>query len=209
MPVSEAPELACFELLLRLAGRLPDRQLWRLRDWLASGALPELSQTLPLTLLRERIGLTAGELRLIATALLPHGADAGLISSLQEVDDVPELNYTFTSSGPGSPSLGDPLAVLLGAVLRGRTTVGDVRTCWRRSESDGAQKRVLLVTASTHWIALTGELQRIQCAMGEHDPCVEVLPADIEPPPYHWAAFEASQLLCTGDVYASSQLGHS
>lgn len=205
--MSEAPEHACYELLLRLAGRVPDRQLWRLRDWLASGALPELSHTLPLTLLRERIGLTAAELRLIRVALVPHGADAGLISSLREVDELPPLDWTFNATGSSAESLGDPLSVLLGAVLRGRTTVGDVRGCWRRSGSDGTEKRVLLVTASAHWIPLTGELQRIQRALGEYDPCVEVLPPDIEPPPYHWAAFEASELLCTGDVYASSQLG--
>jgi hypothetical protein len=98
--MGDAAESACHELLLRLAGRLPDRQLWRFRDWLAAGALPELSQALPLTLLRERIGLTALECRILDASLRPYGADAGLLSSVREIDDVPELDYVFTPSSP-------------------------------------------------------------------------------------------------------------
>nr|BFE46961.1 hypothetical protein GCM10017745_03880 [Saccharothrix mutabilis subsp. capreolus] len=35
-------------------------------------------------------------------------------------------------------------------------------------------------------------------ALGEHDPCVEVLPAGSDLPPYHRAALAASELVCTG-----------
>ncbi len=208
--MGDAAESACHELLLRLAGRLPDRQLWRFRDWLAAGALPELSQALPLTLLRERIGLTSAESRILDVSLRPYGADAGLLSSVREIDDVPELDYVFTASSPYPMSLGDSRAVLFDAVLRGRSTVGEVRACWRQSRSDSGlpAKRVLVVSASAEWMNLTGELQRMQRALGEHDPCVEVLPTEMEPPPYHWAAIEASELLCTGAA-ASTPLVHS
>ena len=46
----------------------------------------------------------------------------------------------------------------------------------------------------------------MQRALGEHDPCVEVLPEDIAPPPYHRAALAASELLCVGaaDPYGAA-----
>jgi hypothetical protein len=205
--MGEAAESACHELLLRLAGRLPDRQLWRFRDWLAAGALPELSQALPLTLLRERVGLMASELRLVDTALRDHGADVGLLASVREIDELPLLDCVFSQESPVRTGLGDQFAVLLSAVLRGRPTVGDVRSCWRRDRVGGAEtKRVLVVSAFGGYPALTGELQRVQRALGEHDPCVEVLPYDMEPPPYQWAAIEGSELLCTGAAQTHGQL---
>jgi hypothetical protein len=205
--MGEAAEPACHELLLRLAGRLPDRQLWRFRDWLAAGALPELGQALPLTLLRERIGLMASELRLVDTALRGQGADLGLLSSVREIDELPMPAFSFSQESPVRPGLGDQFSVLLSAVLRGRAGVGEVRSCWRRNRSDGGDpKRVLVVSAHAGYAALTGELQRVQRALGEHDPCVEVLPVEMEPPPYQWAAIEASELLCTGAAQGHGQL---
>lgn len=205
--MGEAAESACHELLLRLAGRLPDRQLWRFRDWLAAGALPELSHVLPLTLLRERIGLLEDEFRLVDVALRGSGADIALLSSIRELYELPELEYTFSAHDPdnvGRNSLGDQLAVLLSALLRGRVSVGEVRAAWRRprhpsSAPAGAEiHRVLLVTATANHAALTGELQRVQRAVGESDPCVEVLPPGYAPLPYHRAAMSASELLCVG-----------
>lgn len=204
--MGEAAESACHELLLRLAGRLPDRQLWRFRDWLAAGALPELSHVLPLTLLRERVGLLDDEFRLLDVALRGHGADIALLSSVRELYELPEPDHTFSAHDPdniGRNSLGDQLAVLLAALLRGRQSIGEVRAAWRRprhpSGPAGVEiRRVLLVTAKDGHAALTGELQRVQRAVGESDPCVEVLPQGFSPLPYHRAALAASELLCVG-----------
>jgi hypothetical protein len=215
--MGEAAESACHELLLRLAGRLPDRQLWRFRDWLAAGALPELSHVLPLTLLRERIGLVEDEFRLVDTALRGHGADIGLISSIRELYELPEPEFAFTAHDPdnvGRNSLGDQLAVLLAALLRGRPSVGEVRATWRRPRQPAGKgvvevRRVLLVTAATDHAALTGELQRVQRAVGEPDPCVEVLPPGFAPLPYHRAGLAASELLCVGADDPYGQLVHA
>jgi hypothetical protein len=215
--MGEAAESACHELLLRLAGRLPDRQLWRFRDWLAAGALPELSHVLPLTLLRERIGLIDEEFRLVDTALREHGADIGMLSSIRELYELPEPEHTFVEHDPdasGRLGLGDQLAVLLAALLRGRPAVGEVRATWRRSRQPSGPggvevKRVLLITATANQAGLTGELQRVQRAVGEPDPCVEVLPAGFAPTPYHRAAFAASELLCMGAEDPYGQLVHS
>ncbi len=216
--MGEAAESACHELLLRLAGRLPDRQLWRFRDWLAVGALPELSHVLPLTLLRERVGLMDDEFRLMDIALRAHSLDLGLLSSVRELYELPELEYSFAEHDPEAStrhSLGDQLAVLLAALLRGRSSVGEVRATWRRPRHPAAHsgpieiRRVLLVTASGDHAALTGELQRVQRAVGEPDPCVEVLPEGIATPLYHRAALAASELLCVGADDPYGQLAHS
>lgn len=213
--MGEAAESACHELLLRLAGRLPDRQLWRFRDWLAAGALPELSHVLPLTLLRERVGLMDDEFRLIDIALRAHGVDLGLLSSVRELYELPELEYTFSDHEVDSRNaLGDQLAVLLSALLRSRPSVGEVRATWRRPRHHTGPghievRRVLLVKASADHAALTGELQRVQRAVGEPDPCVEVLPEGIAPPLYHRAALAASELLCVGADDPYGQLVHS
>ena len=212
--MGEAAESACHELLLRLAGRVPDRQLWRFRDWLAAGALPELSHVLPLTLLRERIGLLDDEFRLLDVALRGQGADVALLSSVRELYELPEPDHTFSAHDPDNVSrnsLGDQLAVLLAALLRGRRSVGEVRATWRRPRQPTGPaglevRRVLLVTAADGHAALTGELQRVQRAVGEADPCVEVLPKGYAPLPYHRAALAASELLCVSDEDPYGQL---
>ena len=49
---------ACHDVLVAMAGRVPDRALWRLRDWLACGADVALRTALPRTLVRHRVGVT-------------------------------------------------------------------------------------------------------------------------------------------------------
>jgi len=56
----------------------------------------------------------------------------------------------------------------------------------------------MLVAASTDQVRLAGEVQRVLRALGEHDPCVEVVPIGMDLPPYHRAALAASELVCTG-----------
>lgn len=198
---------ACHELLLRLAGRLPDRQLWRFRDWLAAGALDALAGALPLTLLRERIALTISESLLLGSALLDAGADAGLVNSVQWVDELGDLDYTFSPESPEWVNMGDSVAVVLGAVLHGRTEVIDVRGSWRQHRSGaGRANRVVLVTAVADCARLTGELQRVLRALGTYEPSVEVMPEGIDLPPYHERALAASEPLVPGVVTYRRQL---
>src|SRR5438128_1107067 len=98
--MAESAELAGHELLLRLAGRLPDKQVWRFRDWLAGGAARALARTLPRTLLHDRVAISEDERALLAGSLQPAGADPILISSIQGVDELPRLRYTFTPESP-------------------------------------------------------------------------------------------------------------
>lgn len=198
---------ACHELLLRLAGRLPDRQLWRFRDWLAAGALDALAGALPLTLLRERVGITVAESMLLNSALLDAGADPGLLNSVPWVDELGEMDYTFTPESPERVNTGDSIAVVLGAVLHGRPEVVDVRGSWRQHRSGtGPAMRVVLVTSVADWARLAGELQRVLRALGTYEPGVEVMPEGIDLPPYHERALAASEPLLPGVISYRRQL---
>ncbi|PRW63389.1 hypothetical protein [Actinopolyspora mortivallis] len=189
--------LLCHELLLRLADRIPAESLWRYRDWLASGAEEVLAVSLPKQLLRERIGLTDTEHRLLSEALLPLGADPAAVSAVLPPESGSD-GYSFTASGP-TDDTADSEALVLGAALRGRAGVHEVRGSWRHDSATTVPTRVVLVDTSGDPVELTGEIQRVLRALGNHTPLVEVLPEEVEPTDYHGRARTASNLICTGN----------
>lgn len=201
-------ERSSHELLLRLAGRLPDQLLWRFRDWLGEGAMGTLARTLPRSLLKHRIDLDQTEYRLLVAGLIPHGADWHQVSSTLGVDDVTETGYTFTQSAPEWVNSVDSVSVLIHATLRGRPDVGEVRQSWRHLGvvGEGGAKRVLLVTALNGLPRLTGELQRVLRVLGDEEPGVEVLPPSIDLTGYHRTALANSELICVGAVDSGSRL---
>lgn len=198
-------EAACHELLLRLAGRMPDQLLWRYRDWLGEGAMTTLARTLPRTLLKHNIDLDQPEYRLLVAGLVPHGADWHQVSSTLGVDDAPDNRYTFTGSAPDWVNSVDTVSALVHATLRGRPEVGEVRESWRHGEGE-EPKRVLLITALAGLPRLTGELQRVLRVLGDEEPSVEVMPQRFDLPTYHRAALASSELVCTGAVDAGHRL---
>jgi hypothetical protein len=177
-------EHACHELLLRLAGRLPDELVWRLRDWLAVGAHDSLSAMLPRALLRHRVGLTDAERDLLVDAVSGWGASRRLLDSVLPAGGADERAPEF-HRGPGTP---DIVALTVLAVVRGHPGCVDLRQAWR---ADGG-RRVVLVTGAEHPWRLAGTLQRVLRAQGEHTPRVEVITHSGEPSAYHRAALAAS-----------------
>jgi hypothetical protein len=162
---------------------------------------------LPLTLLRERVPITVPETYLLTQAVLDAGADPGHLNAMHWVDELPDLDYTFTSESPEWMNAGDSVAVVLGAVLHGRPEVIDVRCSWRRHRSGmGSPSRVVLVTATAECARLTGELQRVLRALGNYEPVVEVLPDGLDLPPYHEAAIAASEPMLPGVISYRRQL---
>ncbi len=209
-------EHACHELLLRLAGRMPDASLWRFRDWLGEGAMGTLARTLPKSLLKHRIDLDQDEYRLLVASLMPYGADQHQVSSTLGVDDQPDSGYTFTECAPDWVNAVDSVSVVVDATLRGRPDVGAVRESWRYDGGSergadgvgrdaGAAKRVLLITAVSGMPRLAGELQRVLRVLGDETPRVEVLPARWQPTPYHRNALTNSRFVCVGAVDAGHQ----
>lgn len=190
-------EQACHELLLRLAGRLPDALLWRYRDWLGEGAVSPLARTLPKTLLKHGIDLDQHEHGLLVAGFGPYGADRHQINATLGVDADQQTRYTFTQDSPERVNAANQVDAVVGATLRGRPQVGEVRQSWRQA-GVGEAKRVLLVTALADCARLTGELQRVSRVLGEEEPSVEVMPPRLEPPAYHRAALANSTLVCVG-----------
>ena len=92
--VDADPDAAGHELLVRLAGRVPDRLLWRLREWLASGAHSAVAALLPRALLRNRVGLTDEERDLLETAVAGH-APRKLLDAVLTLTTADEPDVTF------------------------------------------------------------------------------------------------------------------
>lgn len=197
-------EHSCHELLLRLAGRMPDEMLWRFRDWLGEQAMATLARTLPKALLKYRIDLDQEEYRLLVAGLIPHGADWHQASSTLGVDASDGNRYTFTAGLPDWVNPVDSVSVVLHATLRGRPDVGEVRESWRSEDglADEEAKRIVLVTAVSGLARLAGELQRVLRVLGEEAPSVEVLPTQGHLPGYHQAALANSRFVCVGSVDA-------
>jgi hypothetical protein len=176
------PDSACHELLLRLAGRLPDELLWRMRDWLADGGREVLAATLPRELLRHRIGLTDAERDLLEAAV---GATHPLLDAVLPAVEPPPPAAAFR---PGDGAVDTPALAVL-AVVRGHPGCVELRQCWR-----DAQRVVLVLGAERPW-ELAGTLQRVMRAHGDRTPCVEVLPPHGERSAYHQAAIIGSRPL--------------
>lgn len=159
------------ELLLRLAGRLPDELHWRLRDWLAAGARPVVAEMLPRVLLRNRIGLTAEELDRLGEAVDGWGGSRRLLDAVSS-GPVAEREHRFRSG----PEPLDAAALSVLGVVRGHP--GCLRVARAVRLDGGRALEVVLVHGGERPWQLAGTLQRVLRAHGRRIPCVEVLPGD-------------------------------
>lgn len=189
-PAGPDARAAGHELLVRLAGRLPDDLLWRLRDWLAVGGHDSLDAVLPRALLRHRLGLTDQERDLLLACVDEHSSSRRLVEAILPLPDLDEPAVMFTA-GDGIPDLAARSAT---AVVSGHPGVEELRQSLRGPQ---ASQRVLLVLGGQRPWELAGTLQRLLRVHGDRTPCVEVLPTGMEPPGYHRAAFVGSAPLWT------------
>ncbi|HVL84238.1 MAG TPA: hypothetical protein VM367_08160 [Pseudonocardia sp.] len=189
--MAAAADAAGHELLVRLAGRLPDELLWRLRDWLAAGAGPVVAGMLPRALLRGRVGLTREELDLLGEAVDGWGGPRRLLDALLP-GGPDEREHRF---GAGLEPL-DAAALSVLGIVRGHPGCRRLARAVRL-DGDRDQTVVLVRGGDRPWL-LTGTLQRVLRAHGERTPCVEVLlgePATT----YHRAALAAATPLWQRD----------
>jgi hypothetical protein len=186
---------ACHDLLVALAGRVPDRALWRLRDWLAAGADTALRTAVPRTLLRHRVGVTDAERDLLREAVTTWRGSARLVDAVLHTEVAPEPAAVFVEPGAAAWDAAD---LVLRAVVPAAGDVGEVRRAWRSGGS-----RVVLVSAAGDLAALTGIVQRALRAHGDADPCVEVIGAGTPTTGYHRAALAASDVLWRAGAAAS------
>jgi hypothetical protein len=180
-----APAQACHELLVRLAGRLPDELLWRLRDWLAVDAHSSITAMLPRELLRHRVALDDHERDLLVASAGTWGASARLMDAVLPLP-APEVTTAEFRSEPDV----DQAALSVLAVVRGHPGCIELRQAWRAGTR--REQRIVLVHGGERPWQLAGTLQRVLRAHGDRTPCVEVLPPHDEPPAYHQAAIIGS-----------------
>lgn len=178
-------EQSTHDLLVALAGRLPDEVLWRLRDWLAAGAHAPLAALLTRELLRHRLGLTDAERALLVAGAGEWGASRRLLEAVLPLDGPVRSDVVFAS---GADAL-DTAALSVLGIVRGHPGCVELRQSWRAGRSE---QRVLVVHGGERPWMLTGTVQRVLRAHGDRTPCVEVLPAHGEPPAYHQAAIIGS-----------------
>jgi hypothetical protein len=181
-------EQACHELLVRLAGRLPDAVLWRLRDWLAASSHAALSATLSRELLRHRVGITDEECELLLAAVGEWGASRRLLDAVLPVEAPDEPAAIFT---PITSEV-DVAALSVLAVVRDHPGCLELSQTGRAGNGRDRDQRVVLVRGGDRPWVLAGTLQRLLRAHGDRTPCVEVLPPHGDPPAYHRAAIIAS-----------------
>ncbi|HEY2194746.1 MAG TPA: hypothetical protein VGH76_20955 [Actinomycetospora sp.] len=195
-------ERACHDLLVALAGRLPDRPLWRLRDWLAADALTALRTAVPRTLLRHRVGVTETERALLRDAVTGWHGPVRLVDAVLHADHAPEPAATFAEPGGSGWDAAD---LVLRALLPTVGEVGEVRRAWRTAGQGepGDPVRVVLVSAAGDLPALTGAVQRALRAHGDTVPGVEVIGAGTVTTSYHRAALAASEVLWRAGAPAS------
>lgn len=181
--MSGSPEAACHDLLVRLAGRLPDEPLWRLRDWLACGARRTVAGMLPRLLLRERVGITTAEHDLLARAV--EGGPSRLVDAVATVVTGPIGAPAFRPV----PEPPDATALSVCAVVRGHP--GCTGLALARRVDAAREQDIWLVQGGKHPWELTGTLQRVVRAHGDRTPCIEVLVEDV-PAVYHRVASGAA-----------------
>lgn len=186
--MTTSPEAACHDLLLRLADRLPDELLWRLRDWLAAGGRAALAAALPRELLRNRIGLTDPEMELLGASAGSWGASPRLLDSILPAAGTP-ATPVFEA---GADAL-DAAALSVLALVRDHPGVTELQQTWRVGPH-GRQRIVTVHGGDQPW-ALAATVQRLLRAHGDRTPCVEVLPPHGEPAPYHRAVIIGSTTL--------------
>ena len=174
------------DLLVTLAGRLPDEVLWRLRDWLAAQAHGPLAAMLPRELLRHRLGLTDVERDLLVASAGEWGASRRELDAVLPLDSPPVTDVVFRSRADGF----DAAALSVLGVVRGHAGCVELRQAWR--VGPGREQRVVVVHGGERPWALAATLGRVLRAHGDRTPCVEVLPAHGEPPAYHQAAIIGS-----------------
>ncbi len=180
--------VAGHELLVRLAGRLPDDVLWRLRDWLAAGAVDSVGTVLPRALLRHRLGVTDDERDLLWRCVDDRSPSRRMVDTILPLHELDDPGVAF-SAGTAAHDLA---AMSATSVAAGHPGVEELRQTWRGQR--GEQRVLVALGAERPW-DLTGTLQRLLRVHGDRTPCVEVLPLQMEVPAYHQAAVVGSSVL--------------
>ncbi|MFJ8582311.1 hypothetical protein [Micromonospora sp. NPDC093277] len=211
------------DLLLRLAGRLPDEVTTECRRWLSQGLDADVAQAVLFALLAAEIPIGSDDVEWLRELLVSTGHDPTAVDPIR--GDPSPLRYGAAPIGPAvlapdpaavpytldltrdhPDAFGlDPIDVSAVAVVR----AASARALWRSwrypppGRAEPPARRVYLVLAPhrapADLAALAAATQDALIAAGERDPQVEVFPDVDDLPPYQRHALEFAALLWASD----------
>ncbi|MGW0436574.1 hypothetical protein ACWDV4_29005 [Micromonospora sp. NPDC003197] len=216
---------AFHQLLLRMAGRLPDELITEARRWLVAGEFVEIVQAVVFAALAGRVTVTEADAELLADVLTAADEDVEALAELERSEADPQSLYGVASvrpevlaehgdavpyavdltqpyDGPGGLDEIDAAAVV---AMPSLTADLPARALWRawRFPALGTQwpppRRVYLLQADDEAFlpVLAAGLQDALAAAGEEDPQVEAFVEVDDLPAYQRTALGFSALLWT------------
>jgi hypothetical protein len=187
------------QLLLRIAGQLPDDLVTTARQWIASDRLADAAESVAFTAALDEVWLTEDDLVLLAEVL--SAADR----PTQSIDEIPledkgSRTFTFTSEAaePGAGGAARQDEALTEAVL-GVVAGTNARGIWRAWRTPGSPEASSArdQAATVVWLIemgpetpghelplITARAQDALLAAGAEQPQVEVYAGGAPPPPY-------------------------
>jgi len=187
------------QMLLRLAGRLPDENMTRCREQLAGGAAADMAREIVSFVLSDGVPLASEDVAVL-TALLEEADDDTSVLTDVEVDDSDPLLWNFRSFvAEDATSTMD----LERVVSRTLAAEADAIGCWRawriwpEDEMPETAKAVFVVevSADADAVGVTARLQEQLAAAGEDSPQVEVWCRNAELPTYQRLARGSGELI--------------
>lgn len=181
------------EILLRVAGWLPDDALARARSILAADHWSDVAQLLAFAGRRNVLPLDEDDLEILAESLESEGLDSSVLEAMELISGNPPLLWKFSSdwgeSGDADDDEGADSAMLISALaeqdlLTEVVEEPGIRGLWSsvRRPADGApypEPRVVYVAEvdddADDPAELTAQFQETLIAAGERDPQVEVV----------------------------------
>src|SRR5262245_2000901 len=106
----------CHQMLLRLAGNLPDDVMTQCREQLARGGVADRAREVVSSILSDDLSLASSDLAVLTALLEEAGDDASVLADV-EVDDSDPLIWDFMDVGP-APEIEDGDTEDPGAVPR-------------------------------------------------------------------------------------------
>jgi hypothetical protein len=198
---------ACHQMLLRLAGRVPDGLMTQSRAWLAHGELSAMAHSLAHVITSQYVVLAEPDTALLSALLSEANIDPAGLAPLTLGDFDPFPSYTFAAEAPlemqpggatRSPGAESMDQSAVEAVAAEPSAMG-VWRAWRFPSSGASwppPRRVFVVEVRV--LDDLGAAVRIQerlAAAGEVDPQVEIYQSGRQIPAYQEFARSSGELL--------------
>ena len=202
----------CHDMLLRLAGRLPDDLMTRCREQLAQGLFGDLARAVVFSVLSQGLSLANYDVAVLTALLAQTGGDVSALDDI-EIDDSDPMIWFFTDDPAeavdGEADEGEiqgaatSSSELDRAMTEGLAEEPDAVGCWRAwrlpddDTSSVPAKPVFTVEVSAYadLPGITARAQRWLAAVGEPSPQVEVYTWDAELPVYQRLARGCGELI--------------